>query len=130
MNDFDLAIQNAWAHMFSELDSLKQESLHNLTIETQPRPSNLQTALTQTPPGHTLLGLYHQNKIILFEEPIRQAAASYNQSVEEIAEQVMRHEVWQHHFGTNHTVRPNAPKSLDETYSRPARCCPGTGGWW
>jgi len=89
MNDFDLAIQNAWAHMFSELDSLKQESLHNLTIETQPRPSNLQTALTQTPPGHTLLGLYHQNKIILFEEPIRQAAASYNQSVEEIFELVV-----------------------------------------
>lgn len=130
IGDFDLMVRNSWARMFGELDALKQQSLANLVIQTQDRPNNLQLALTQTPPGHTLLGLYYQNRIILFQEPIRQAALNYNQSMDEIAEQVMRHEVWQHHFGTNHTVRPSAPRSLDEHYSRPARCCPGAEGWW
>jgi hypothetical protein len=140
MSDFDLIVQNAWARMFAELDSLKQQSIRNIRLRTQVNPTPVQLALTRTPPGYTLLGMYYDSTITLFEEPIRTAAEQNQTSVDEIAEQVMRHEVWQHHLGSNHTVRPSAPKSLDEVYktldsipaganmpyeySRPARCCP------
>lgn len=141
--EFDLIVQNAWAKMFGELDSAKQESLKSLTLDTQDNPTPMQLVLTRTPRGHTLLGMYYNSKIILFEQTIKNAAAQYNRTVEDIASEVMRHEVYQHHLGSNHTVRPSAPKSLDRAYealnripsggqipyeyARPARCCPDRG---
>jgi hypothetical protein len=142
MSDFDLIVQNAWARMFAELDALKQQSLQTIKLRTLTNPTPLQLSLTRTPPNYTLLGMYYDSTITLFEEPIQEAAQQQGVSVDEIAEQVMRHEVWQHHLGANHTVRPNAPKSLDEVYrtldempagqinyeySRPTRCCPDRG---
>lgn len=141
MSDFDLMVHNAWAKMFGELDIAKQESIRNIIIETQDNPTPVQLAITRTPKGHTLLGMYYNNRVILFKEPIITASQQHGINVESLVDQVMRHEIWQHHLGTNHTVRPSAPKSLDEVYkvldsvgeqvpyeyARPARCCPDRG---
>lgn len=142
-DDFTLIVQNAWAQMFGELDQAKQNAIRNIKLHVAVQPTPIQLAITGTSQGYTLLGMYYQGEITLFEEPIRQAARQYDRPVEDIASEVMRHEIWQHHLGSNHTVRPSAPRSLDKVYrdldsipqggqipyeyARPARCCPGRG---
>lgn len=116
-----------------DLDSLQR--LTNLTVLVADDPTPYQLRITNTQPGQQLLGIWESNnqvaRITLFESSIR-GVSGYD--LDGAVYGVLHHEVWQHHFGTNHAIHPGQfPTGIDPSLDFRAaggRCCPdGSWGW-
>ena len=77
-----------------------------IRFQVQYEPSTEQLRLLKVSPGQTLLGMYSSNPptVTLFEKGIR-AVIMYPEQMPDTVDEVLRHEIYYHHLGYNHTAR-------------------------
>ena len=94
----------------SALDPIRQGDLTKVKFYAQYEPTQGQLDATQTGPDKILLGIYNTQPrptIVVFESSLRQVPTDLSI----ITKDVLDHEINQHYFGLNHTVREPTKQS-------------------
>jgi len=108
-DEFEILVDQALA----ELPPAFADRMVNVAVMVRPWPTRSELRRAGTPPGHTLLGLYHgipltvrtsgynlvaPDTITLYQGPIEQVAGSSREAIRKQVRRTVLHEL-AHHFG-------------------------------